>query len=207
MAQKLINLGEMPNGIGGDTNRSANVKCNENFTELYEGKAASGINRDITELAGLTTTLSLQQGGTGVKTVQELAALMTTAGLYNQTTAVGNITPVAGHGALLERGENANGEYEKFADGRLICSATVINSVEIRNGSNGFFFSPTSYWNYPIAFVGREPYVGTLAVASGITLSTAYALSKTDCNYFVVAAAPVAAQQYRIKLFAIGWWR
>ncbi|WP_122543982.1 hypothetical protein [Pseudomonas viridiflava] len=79
MAQKLINLGEMPNGMGGDTNRSANVKCNENFTELYDtcsaldeeidrvdrSKAAIGKNADITELAGLETPMTVAQGGTG----------------------------------------------------------------------------------------------------------------------------------------------
>lgn len=67
MAQQVIDLGEPPNGIGGDTNRSANVKCNENFTELYDTSAAKGDNSDITSLSGLTTPLSIDQGGTGTK--------------------------------------------------------------------------------------------------------------------------------------------
>ncbi|MEE5107223.1 hypothetical protein V2J92_22005 [Pseudomonas alliivorans] len=85
MAQQQIELGDLPNGVGGDTNRSANVKCNENFTELYEtcadlhqeiqdvsgAKAASGKNTDITELAGLTAPLSIAQGGTGARNAQE----------------------------------------------------------------------------------------------------------------------------------------
>jgi len=72
MTQKIIELGQLPSGVGGDTNRSANVKCNENFAELYESfaelsenKALSGANRDITSLSGLSTPLSVRQGGTG----------------------------------------------------------------------------------------------------------------------------------------------
>lgn len=67
MTQKIINLGQLPNGTGGDTNRSANVKCNENFTELYGKMAEKGANKDITALSGLTTALSISQGGTGAK--------------------------------------------------------------------------------------------------------------------------------------------
>ncbi|MFK3971196.1 hypothetical protein ACI2KS_10765 [Pseudomonas sp. NPDC087358] len=65
MARQVINLGETPSGTGGDTNRSANVKCNENFSELYEKMAQKGDNTDITSLSGLTTALSVEQGGTG----------------------------------------------------------------------------------------------------------------------------------------------
>jgi len=77
MTQKIIDLGQLPSGIGGDTSRSANVKCNENFTELYknqhglkvavDGKAGRGNNTDIASLSGLTTALSIKQGGTGAK--------------------------------------------------------------------------------------------------------------------------------------------
>ncbi|MCO8164855.1 tail fiber domain-containing protein [Pseudomonas sp. 21LCFQ010] len=42
MPQQLIELGALPGGIGGDTIRSANVKCNANFTELYRGQGALG---------------------------------------------------------------------------------------------------------------------------------------------------------------------
>lgn len=39
MARQNINLGTDPDGIGGDTERAAFVKCNANFTELYDGVA------------------------------------------------------------------------------------------------------------------------------------------------------------------------
>jgi hypothetical protein len=74
MTQKIIDLGQSPSGLGGDTNRSANVKCNENFTELYRTTAKNGANSDITGLSGLTTALSIAQGGTGGKTAIEARA-------------------------------------------------------------------------------------------------------------------------------------
>lgn len=42
MAKQIIDLGTPPSGVGGDTPRSANVKINENFTELYNRNAQLG---------------------------------------------------------------------------------------------------------------------------------------------------------------------
>lgn len=69
MAKKDINLGTQPTGAGGDTNRSANVKINANFTELYKAmgavlnKANSGA-----EGAVLPEALPIANGGTGATT-------------------------------------------------------------------------------------------------------------------------------------------
>lgn len=57
-----------------------------NITTSLDGKAAKGANSDITSLTGLTTPLSLAQGGTGQKTAQ---AFLTAAGMsstYNSFT-------------------------------------------------------------------------------------------------------------------------
>lgn len=45
MARQDILLGTAPTGAGGDTERAAFVKCNANFTELYNSVAASVIQR------------------------------------------------------------------------------------------------------------------------------------------------------------------
>ncbi|CAM3117993.1 hypothetical protein BZK31_03465 [Pseudomonas floridensis] len=98
MAQQMINLGEMPNGMGGDTNRSANVKCNENFTELYATKARNGKNSDITSLEALTTPLSVSQGGTGATTAANARELLEAAkaGSNQDITALNGLsTPLS----------------------------------------------------------------------------------------------------------------
>lgn len=42
MARKVVNLGVAPHGIGGDDNRTAMTKINENFAELYAGGGGGG---------------------------------------------------------------------------------------------------------------------------------------------------------------------
>lgn len=47
MARQNINLGTDPDGIGGDTERAAFVKCNANFTELYTSVSEKLSKSDI----------------------------------------------------------------------------------------------------------------------------------------------------------------
>lgn len=70
MAKQTIDLVTIqPNGKKGEPATTAFDKINKNFTELYnEHYAAKGANSDITSLSGLTTPLSIVQGGTGANT-------------------------------------------------------------------------------------------------------------------------------------------
>lgn len=85
-------------------------------------KANSGANSDITSLSGLTTPLSVSQGGTGGGTVADARASL---GLKSAAAAdiVGLVSQVGGvpTGAIIERGSNSNGNYVRFADGTQIC--------------------------------------------------------------------------------------
>jgi hypothetical protein len=49
---------------------------NDEFDELYSTLAASGANSDITSLAGLTTPLSVAQGGSGAATLTDHGPLI-----------------------------------------------------------------------------------------------------------------------------------
>lgn len=68
MAKQDINLGTQPTGVGGDTNRSANVKMNANLTELYKamGGSLSGGNGSVLPATGLP----IANGGTGATTAE-----------------------------------------------------------------------------------------------------------------------------------------
>jgi len=105
--------------------------------------AKSGANSDITSLAGLTTALSIAQGGTGNSTG--------TATKLATSVMVGTVSQSAGvpTGALMEVGSNANGSFEKYACGTLICRdfQTVNGAVEA-----GAYISPTL--RLPITPVG-----------------------------------------------------
>lgn len=85
--------------------------------------AKSGANSDITSLAGLTTALSILQGGTGVTTTAALLTALIAAGAYAKSNAVGTVSQSGGipTGAIVEKGSNANGSYTKYLDGTMIC--------------------------------------------------------------------------------------
>lgn len=63
---KSKNLSDVSNGASARTNLSVYSKAET--TSLLNAKAGSGANSDIKSLTGLTTALSISQGGTGAKT-------------------------------------------------------------------------------------------------------------------------------------------
>ncbi|QAY93630.1 phage tail protein [Pseudomonas sp. ACM7] len=81
--------------------------------------AKSGANADITSLSGLTTALSIAQGGTGnaTGTATKLAA----AAILGSVSQSGG-TPT---GALMEYVSNATGEVWKFANGLMLTSQSI----------------------------------------------------------------------------------
>lgn len=84
MAKQDINLGTQPTGVGGDTNRSANIKTNANLKEIYTalGGSSSGGNGSV-----LPDALPVNKGGTGAASA---GGARTNLGLG--TAAVGTIT-------------------------------------------------------------------------------------------------------------------
>lgn len=90
------------------------------------GAAARGANSDITSLTGMTTALSVAQGGTGGSTQATARAGL---GLKAAATAdiVGTVSQSGGvpTGAIFEKGSNANGRYVKYADGSATAEMAV----------------------------------------------------------------------------------
>lgn len=114
------------------------------------GAASRGANSDITSIAGLTTALSIAQGGTGATTA---AGVRTALGLKSAAVAdiLGTVSQASGvpTGAIIERGTNANGEYVRFADGTQI-GVIKISAASIASNANRVVT-----WTYPIAFAAR----------------------------------------------------
>lgn len=112
-------------------------------------KAGSGANSDITSLSGLTTALSVAQGGTGGKTQATARAGL---GLKSAATAdvVGTVSETGG--AIIERGSNSNGEYVKFADGTLICTMNITVTNQALADAYGSLFQGARTWDFPMPF-------------------------------------------------------
>jgi hypothetical protein len=169
--------------------------------------AKSGANTDITSLAGLTTALSLAQGGTGnaTGTATKLATGIM-VGTVSQTSGVPT-------GALMEAGSNSNGLYEKYACGTLICTSSDAYSPQTINQAYGNIFissSPytTKTYPYPFAALPRVSQFLTVAGALAFALPNALAtLTAWPSGYF---AGPVSSgstnYSARLDQVAIGRW-
>lgn len=127
MAKQDINLGTQPTGVGGDTNRSANVKINANLTELYKamGGSLNGGNGSVLP----TTGLPIANGGTGATTAAEAR---TNLGLGTAATANVQDSPVDNTtGRVLTNGAFGLGWGTSVSAGNAT-EYTTLN--QLRNG-------------------------------------------------------------------------
>ena len=125
--------------------------------------AKKGANSDITSLSGLTTALSIEQGGTGGKTKAEARASLSVAssGANTDITSItGLTTPLAvsqgGTGATTESGvrqkigaaaSGLNSDISQISG--LQIPVTSITSIP-GNGSRGIFAESVSPTNYDV---------------------------------------------------------
>jgi len=82
--------------------------------------------------------------------------------VYHQGNVVGTVSQSGGTptGAVVERDSNANGEYVKFADGTLICSATLALIFT----SNAAFVNKN--WTYPETFSSAPKILANISIDS-----------------------------------------
>jgi hypothetical protein len=170
--------------------------------------ARSGPNSDITSLAGLTTALSLVQGGTGVTSIAALLSALQAVGAYAKGNILGTVSQAGGvpTGAVIERGSNAQGEFVKFADGTMICtySGTVNYSLTSQYGNN---YIAAGSWNFPAQFVASPNPWGAAFLSGRVTYLAAALTSSSSWNFSVVDPnGTQASGLYVVKLTAIGRW-
>lgn len=171
------------------------------------GAAARGANSDITSLTGMTTALSVAQGGTGGSTQATARAGL---GLKAAATAdiVGTVSQSGGvpTGAIFEKGSNANGEYTKFADGRMIC--TVRKSITVNSTAFGQVFrdiAPSEgAWAYPASFIEGPSITPSLVYSyAWASLLTA---GVSSCSITVLTASAVSSTSMPLCITAVGRW-
>jgi hypothetical protein len=152
--------------------------------KLQASKAGKGANGDITSLTGLTTALSVAQGGTAGTTQ---AAARTGLGLG--AAAIVDVVGLMANNAIIEKGSNASGNWTKFFDGTMICTlsyAIVINITTVYGAvfygavpslafSQTFFANPSLSYQVKIpgggGWLGRDDAVTTGATGGSIIVS------------------------------------
>lgn len=175
------------------------------------GAAARGANNDITSLAGLTTALSVAQGGTGGAT-----PALARAGLGLKSAAiadiVGTVSQASGTptGAIIERGGNANGEYLKCADGTMMTWLTSPSSAYAVNLPAGALYrSATISQPFPAAFVGTPAVsvmMGRPVEDTNKAFACLFSVSQASASFSVVCTNGSASMGLQVVVTAIGRW-
>lgn len=136
---------------------------------LWKPVVLGGANSTITSLSGLTTALSVAQGGTGVTSIAALLTALIAAGAYSKSNAIGTVSDSGGvpSGAIIESGLINGCYYTKFADGSLINrrKATIGGGITTPVGSV-FKGLNLDFLNFAVPFVGDYEAFG-FAISSG----------------------------------------
>lgn len=153
------------------------------------GAAASGANSDITSLSGLTTTLSVAQGGTG-------ATLVATASVA-RTSNVATIVTGSAHGLSINDVVNITGCTNTSFN---VSTATVLSvpsstSFTFSNsGSNVSTTTDTTGKVLNLSYINLTNNVtGTLAVNKGGTGNTSFAKNNLVVGNGTTALSTLAA--------------
>jgi hypothetical protein len=83
-------------------------------------------------------------------------------GWQRATRILGPVAQVGGAatGAILERGANANGEFLRLADGKMICTRTNLSAANASTALGALFRSGDVSWTYPAAFAAAPVVCG-----------------------------------------------
>jgi len=162
--------------------------------------AGSGANSDITSLAGLTTALSIAQGGTGGTTA---SAARTALGV--DVTLTSAVLDPQTQGGLMGRAVVSGWTVEKFANGLVRIQGSAPNTPIVP--ANGI-----SSINVTIPSIISDINKASILVNSSATADSSYygipgAEMTSATNVFFVIRNGGTAQSFGIKLEVWGPWK
>lgn len=175
-------------------------------------RAMKGNNSDITQLTGLTTALSVGQGGTGRTSIASFLADLVTGGAYSKTSILGTVSQSGGvpTGAIIERGSNANGSYIKYADGSMtIFKAIPSTSYTVTTAAGSAFKTSVaiSPGAYPVSMTGINSWDATIIGEDGTCTAGWVTSSNTGTWGTFNINAPVSGSKALVILLrADGVW-
>jgi hypothetical protein len=106
---------------------------------------------------------------------------------YHNRNIVGTVSQTGGipTGAIIGRGQTANGEWARFADGTQICTGYISGTVDITTASNtglGFVSDAPAEWTFPQPFAVDSDEFSPVVKASSYFANPRSLVCGTDWN-------------------------
>ena len=157
----------------------------KSISDGLTGKAASGSNNDITELKGLTTALSIAQGGTGAKTKADAWTALATYGNTAGTAAQGNDP----------RLDTVNGKSGGSISSAISVTGTVNSTSNIAAGVGGVASAQISSQTTATSELNR---------AGGLFTSIIYTGASNRANLNLYMATTGSVRVAKMDVYADG---
>lgn len=167
-------------------------------------RAVKGANNDITSLTGLTTALTVGQGGTGGNT-QATAR----SGLGLGSAAIVDVVGLMANNAIIEKGSNGSGNWTKLADGTLICSLRYPLVINITLGYGTVFYGSVPSLSFSQAFIAPPSLSFQVCIPGGggwVGRDDAVTTTATGPS-IIVSPVSRPAQNVVMDYIAVGRWK
>jgi hypothetical protein len=199
-----------------------------NFADVYLNgvKLVNGVDVDVTSGVSFTLTTGATAGdnvdfiGYGAFVLADhytkaeadakdaLKVNLSDETYYQQDNILGTVSQSGGvpTGAIIERGSNANGEYVKYADGTLICTANGTQIVDMNVSLDGVYFRDSISFTFPVVF-SSLPVVSYACSSYGRLLREAKnAHSVASSSFYPITNTSRTGVSINWTSLAIGRW-
>ena len=118
------------------------------------------------------------------------------------------IARLLGWGVIVESGENENGEYIKFGNGRMVCQAYIeFDNIGVTSSWGSLYMSGNISWQYPEPFVGRPFASANDNITAQPVFEIPVTVSTSVYLFKLASAQSFSSRSRQISLFAIGRWK
>ncbi|MEM1371666.1 MAG: DUF2793 domain-containing protein [Pseudomonadota bacterium] len=127
---------------------------------------------------------------------------------YGPGNVLGTVAESGGvpTGAVVERGQTANGEYVRFADGTQICTISVAGAVTPNAAIGSIYRGSSVYaWTYPAVFANANVHVTCSARSASAVWGKGRTTGSVTGELDIYSATPIGSA-LTIDGLAIGRW-
>ena len=109
---------------------------------------------------------------------------------------------------IIESGNNANGNWIKYADGTMICTKYIAGTTNVTTAWGGLYEGSIDAGSFAQEFVSR-PIIGATPVGGNGCLIQCFHNTTASVfgTLYITLSVSAADRQYTIDLIAIGRWK